>query len=104
MPLPPSMGQKVWRLAGRLLNVPPGTGILFGPQARRRLLLAVLGSLVMAAIEVASVTAVVPLMQLITGTPPDEGVPGRVGRLPRDLQCHHARRSSWRLPSWAASC
>ena len=73
------MGVKAWRLAGRLLNVPPGTGILFGPQARRRLLLAVLGSLAMAAIEVASVTAVVPLMQLVTGTPPDEGVPGRVG-------------------------
>ena len=60
------MGQKVWKLTGRLLNVPAGTGILFGSQARRRLLLAVLGSLVMAAIEVASVTAVVPLMQLVT--------------------------------------
>ena len=79
MPLPFDLGTKVWRLAGRLLNVPPGTGILFGSQARRRLLLAVLGSLMLAAIEVASVTAVVPLMQLVTGTPPDQGVPGRVG-------------------------
>ncbi|RYB92367.1 ABC transporter ATP-binding protein [Nocardioides glacieisoli] len=81
MPLPLNLGQKAWKSAGQLLRVPPGTGVLFGPKARRRLLLAVLGSLVMAGIEVASVTAVVPLMQLVTGTPPDEGAPGRVADL-----------------------
>ena len=78
MALPLNLEQRAWRLAGRLLSIPPGTGILFGKRSRRQLLLAVLGSLLMAAIEVASVTAVVPLMQLVTGTPPDEGVPGRV--------------------------
>ena len=78
MPLPQSMEQKVWRLAGRLFNIPPGTGVLFGKKARRRLVLAVLGSLMIAGIEVGSVTAVVPLMQLITGTPFNQGVPGRV--------------------------
>ena len=70
-----------WKLARRMLNIPAGAGILFGARARRRLVLAVVGSVLIAAIEVASVTAVLPLMQLLTGTPATEGAPGRIARL-----------------------
>lgn len=55
------------RSAARLLGIPPGAGILFGRAARRRLALGVLGSVLVALVEVAAVATVLPLMQILTG-------------------------------------
>ncbi len=61
-----------------MLGIPPGISVLFSTATRRRIALAVLGSVVAAALEVLGVAAVLPLMQLITGSDPHTGMLGRI--------------------------
>ena len=58
--------------------IPRGAGALFSAPNRRRLKLALAGSVLSALFEVAGVATIVPLMQLITGAPTNEGVLGRI--------------------------
>ena len=62
------------RLAGSRL--PPGSGILFGPAVRRRLLLALAGSVLLAALELLGMTALLLLMQAFAGQQPSGGLVG----------------------------
>ncbi|MGG5259359.1 ABC transporter ATP-binding protein [Phycicoccus avicenniae] len=55
--------------------------VLFSPDTRRRLVLAVLGSVLTALLEVVGVASVVPLMQLLTGADPTTGLLGRFSDL-----------------------
>ncbi len=64
--------------------LPAGVGLLFPPGARRGLLLAVAGSLVVAATEVVGVVAILPLLQAVTDTHTDGGLTGWLTRLLRD--------------------
>lgn len=64
-----------------MFGIPAGISVLFSPETRRRLALCVLGSVVAAGLEIIGVAAVVPLMQLLTGAPPDSGVLGRLSAL-----------------------
>jgi ABC-type multidrug transport system fused ATPase/permease subunit len=61
--------------------IPPNAGSLFSAETKRRLKLALAGSVVSALAEVAGVATIVPLMQLITGASTHEGVLGRINRL-----------------------
>ena len=61
-----------------MFGIPAGISVLFSPSTRRRLALCVLGSVVAAGLEIIGVVAVVPLMQLLTGSPTDTGLLGRV--------------------------
>lgn len=55
-----------------------GLGLLFDRRTRWKLVLALAGSIVVALLEVASVLAILPLIQLMTGAPDDSGALGRV--------------------------
>lgn len=59
-----------------MFGIPPGISVLFSPETRRRLVLCVVGSVVAAVLETIGVVAVVPLMQLLTGSPTDSGALG----------------------------
>ena len=61
-----------------MLKFPPGFGILFDTATRRRLLLCVLGAVVTAILDMVGVSALVPLMQLLTDQPRDSGALGLV--------------------------
>ncbi len=61
-----------------MLKFPPGFGILFDSATRRRLLLCVLGAVVTAILDMVGVSALVPLMQLLTDQPRDSGALGLV--------------------------
>ena len=61
-----------------MLKFPPGFGILFDTSTRRRLLLCVLGAVVTAILDMVGVSALVPLMQLLTDQPRDSGALGLV--------------------------
>lgn len=53
-----------------LFRLPPGAGVLFRPQARRPLVLAVVGSAALAGLEVIALALVVALTQLLTEAEP----------------------------------
>lgn len=59
-----------------MFGIPPGTSALFSPDTRRKLALAVAGSVLAALFEVIGVASVLPLMQLLTGADPTTGVLG----------------------------
>ena len=66
------MGQwenAVVRAGARLLGFPPGVGAMIGRATRRRLLLSVVGSTFVSALDMLGVVALLPLMQFITGVP-----------------------------------
>ncbi|NHA68778.1 ABC transporter ATP-binding protein [Phycicoccus flavus] len=71
-----------------MFGIPRGIAVLFSPENRVRLLLAVVGSVVTAFLEVVGVASVVPLMQLLTGADTGTGLLGRFadvfGNPPRD--------------------
>ncbi|MBS2936451.1 ABC transporter ATP-binding protein [Nocardioides sp. J2M5] len=71
---PTSRWQRITSLNGRR----HGLGLLFDRSTRRKLLLALLGSIAVALLEVASVLAILPLIQLMTGAPEDTGALGKV--------------------------
>ena len=60
-------------LPGRVLRI---IRLLFSAGARRRLVLAVLGSLLVALLEMLGVAAMLPLMQILTDSPTDDGFLG----------------------------
>ncbi len=64
-----------------MLGIPRGTSVLFSRGTRARLGLAMVGSIAAAGLEIIGVAAVVPLMQLLTGTVPDEGALGALSSL-----------------------
>lgn len=55
-----------------------GLGLLFDRTTRRKLVLALLGSVVVALLEVVSVLMVLPFIQILTGSPDDSGILGRI--------------------------
>jgi ABC-type multidrug transport system fused ATPase/permease subunit len=69
---------------------PQGVGILFDRSARWRLLVCLLGSVATAALDMLGVLALLPLMQLLTGTGADSGalgfVAGAIGGTPSDAR------------------
>ena len=78
------MGQwenAVVRAGSRLLGFPPGVGAMIGRATRRRLLLSVLGSTFVSALDMLGVVALLPLMQFITGAPDDQSALGVVNRV-----------------------
>lgn len=60
-----------------MFGIPRGMSVLFSHDTRRRLGLAVAGSVLTALLEVVGVASVVPLMQLLTGADRDTGLLGR---------------------------
>ena len=72
-------GQVVQGVARRL-GLPPGTGELIDPGARRKLFFSLLGSIALAALEVAGVLAIVPLMQFVAGMDQNSGALGVMSR------------------------
>ena len=73
-------GTPLRRLAG-LLGFPPGTGELIDQPTRRRLLVSVALSALLAVLDMIGVIAMLPMMQYVTGQPVDEGAIGRVNAL-----------------------
>ena len=61
-----------------MFGIPDGISALFSPETRRRLVLALGGSILTALLEVVGVASIVPLMQLLTGADPTTGVLGRL--------------------------
>lgn len=61
-----------------MFGIPPGASVLFSKETRRRLVLAVVGAVLTAFLEVVGVASVVPLMQLLTGADQHSGVLGRL--------------------------
>ncbi|GAA5108165.1 ABC transporter ATP-binding protein [Alloalcanivorax gelatiniphagus] len=70
-------GTPIRRLAG-LLGFPPGTGELIDEPTRRRLLISVALSALLAVLDMVGVVAMLPMMQYVTGQPLDEGAMGTV--------------------------
>jgi ABC-type multidrug transport system fused ATPase/permease subunit len=64
-----------------IVAAPEGVSRLFSAKTRKKLWLALIGSIVVAVAEVAGISAVLPLMQLITGASADEGALGLVNSL-----------------------
>ena len=73
--------RRVRRRVLRFLGIPPGAGILFSAESRRRLALALGGSLLVALMEMVAVAAILPLMQLLTGASSENGVLGGLSDL-----------------------
>lgn len=73
-------GTPLRRLAG-LLGFPPGTGELIDHATRRRLLLSIVLSAMLAVLDMVGVIAMLPMMQYVTGQPTDSGALGRVSDL-----------------------
>jgi ABC-type multidrug transport system fused ATPase/permease subunit len=73
-------GTPLRRLAG-LLGFPPGTGELIDPSTRKRLLISISLSALLAILDMIGVIAMLPMMQYVTGQPLDEGAMGRVNAL-----------------------
>jgi ABC-type multidrug transport system fused ATPase/permease subunit len=69
-----SLLQRLLSLNGRR----HGLGLLFDRSTRRRLVLALVGSVVVALLEVASVLAILPFIQILTGASSDSGALGRI--------------------------
>lgn len=67
--------------ASRLLGFPSGTGELVDHPTRVRLLVSLLGSLVLAGLELLGVLAILPLMQFVAGVNPTSGALGIVRRV-----------------------
>lgn len=71
-----------WRVRGRTpagwvagwLGIPAGLGVLFDARGRRRLRLALAGSVLVALLETVALTAVVPMLQVMLGAAPAFGV------------------------------
>ncbi len=59
-----SLLRRARRLILTAMGIPAGIGILFSPKARRRLGLALAGSLFVALMEMLAVVMILPLMQL----------------------------------------
>ena len=57
----------------RFVGIPAGVGILFSSERRRKLGFALVGSLVVALMEMLAVATILPLMQLLTGASRDSG-------------------------------
>jgi ABC-type multidrug transport system fused ATPase/permease subunit len=64
-----------------MLGAPRGMSALFSRSTKRKLVLAIMGSLMAALLEAIGVAAVLPLMQLVTGTGLDSGALELVDRL-----------------------
>ncbi len=73
-------GTPLRRLAG-LLGFPPGTGELIDHPTRRRLLISILLSAMLAALDMVGVIAMLPMMQYVTNQPLDSGAVGWVSDL-----------------------
>jgi ATP-binding cassette, subfamily B, bacterial PglK len=69
-----SLLRRARRLILSAMGIPAGIGILFSPKARRRLGLALAGSLCVALMEMLAVVMILPLMQLLTGASTQTGV------------------------------
>ncbi len=63
-----------------MFGVPPGISVLFSPATRRRLVVSMGGSLLVAGLEVVGVAALLPLLQLVTGVDKRSGALGWVWR------------------------
>lgn len=61
-----------------MLRIPAGVGILFSAEARKRLKLSLLGSVMVALLDLAGVVAMVPLLQLLSGYERDTGALGAI--------------------------
>jgi ABC-type multidrug transport system fused ATPase/permease subunit len=66
------------RAGGRVLGFPPGVGALLSRAVRRRLLLSIAGSVLVSGLDMLGVLALLPMMQFIAGSPPDQGALGAV--------------------------
>lgn len=73
-------GTPLRRLAG-LLGFPPGTGELIDHPTRRRLVISILLSAMLAALDMVGVIAMLPMMQYVTNQPLDSGAVGWVSDL-----------------------
>lgn len=73
-------GTPLRRLAG-LLGFPPGTGELIDHPTRRRLVLSIVLSALLAVLDMVGVVAMLPMMQYVTGQPLDSGAVGSVSDL-----------------------
>lgn len=73
-------GTPLRRLAG-LLGFPPGTGELIDHPTRRRLVISILLSALLAALDMVGVIAMLPMMQYVTNQPLDSGAVGWVSDL-----------------------
>lgn len=69
------------RLVLRFLGVPIGMGVLFTRRTRLTLIAGVIGSSAVASLEVVAIAAVMPLMQLLSGTDIGGGIFGRVAAI-----------------------
>lgn len=70
-------GTTLRRLAG-ILGFPPGTGELIDQPTRRRLVVSILLSAILAVLDTLGVVAMLPMMQYVTGQGADTGALGRV--------------------------
>ena len=73
-------GTPLRRLAG-ILGFPPGTGELISLATRRRLVISILLSALLAVLDMVGVIAMLPMMQYVTNQPLDTGAVGRVSDL-----------------------
>lgn len=73
-------GPPLRRLAG-LLGFPPGTGELIDQPTRKRLVVSIALSTMLALLDMVGVIAMLPMMQYVTGRPLDTGAVGRVSQL-----------------------
>lgn len=73
-------GTPLRRLAG-LLGFPPGTGELIDQPTRKKLLVSIALSALLAALDMLGIIAMLPMMQYVTGQPLDSGAVGQVNEL-----------------------
>jgi ATP-binding cassette, subfamily B, bacterial PglK len=69
------------RAVARLLGFPPGAGELVSPQVRVKLLWSLVGSVLIALLDMLGVLAMLPMMQYISGLDPDSGALGAINDL-----------------------
>lgn len=69
------------RRVALVLGFPPGTGELIDEPTRRRLVISVGLSALLALLDMVGVVAMLPMMQYVTGQPLDEGAIGLVNRV-----------------------
>lgn len=71
-------GTSLRRLSG-VLGFPPGTGALIDLPTRKRLVVSIVLSALLAVLDMVGVLAMLPMMQYVTGQPLDSGAVGWVG-------------------------
>lgn len=65
----------------RLLRLPPGSGVLLRPRTKAKLALSVVGGALTAVLDMVGVATLIPVSQLLIGSPIDSGALGVIWRL-----------------------